>query len=62
MPSSPPIPKNRGSGEIELRGLRPGRYRIVDYENGKDLGMLDSQQPGLKTEFTGHLLLEASSQ
>jgi alpha-galactosidase len=57
-----PDPEKPWRGEIELRGLRAGRYRIVDYENGRDLGMLDSQQPGLKTEFTGHLLLEASSQ
>jgi len=30
-----PDPKNRGQGEIELRGLKPGRYRIRDYENAK---------------------------
>ena len=57
-----PDPEKPWRGEIELRGLRAGRYRIIDYENGRDLGMLDSQQPGLRTEFTGHLLLEASSQ
>ena len=57
-----PDPAKLWQGEVELRGLRPGRYRIVDYENGKDLGLLDSQQPKLKTEFRHHLLLEASSQ
>ena len=57
-----PDPEKQWQGEIELRGLKPGRYRIRDYENGKDLGTLDSQQPLLKTGFTGHLLLEAAGE
>ena len=56
-----PDPEKPWRGEVELRGLRTGRYHILDYENGKDMGMLDSQKPLLKTEFTGHLLLEAGS-
>jgi alpha-galactosidase len=55
-----PDPEKPWRGEVELRGLKAGRYRLLDYENGKDLGTLDSQQPVLKTEFTGHLLLEAA--
>jgi alpha-galactosidase len=49
-------------GEIELRGLAAGRYHAVDYENGKDLGVVDSQSPRLATQFTHHLLLELSKQ
>lgn len=49
-------------GEIELRGLAAGRYHAMDYENGKDLGVVDSQRPRLATQFTHHLLLELSKQ
>ena len=48
------------SGEVELRGLQPGKYRVVDYEHGTELGALDSQNPKLKVSFTEHLLLEVS--
>jgi alpha-galactosidase len=47
-------------GKIELRGLRPGQYRVVDYENGKDLGTVDARDPTLAVEFSAHLLLEVS--
>jgi alpha-galactosidase len=47
-------------GEIELRGLEPGKYRVTDYENGKDLGTIDGQNPRLAAEFNRHLLLEVS--
>ncbi len=57
-----PDPAKLWQGEIELRGLPAGRNHIVDYENKKELGWLDSTQPTLKTEFRHHLLLEASRQ
>jgi alpha-galactosidase len=57
-----PDPEKPWRGEIELRGLQAGNYRVLDYENGKELGSLDSRQPRLTTEFMGHLLLEVSSQ
>jgi alpha-galactosidase len=47
-------------GQIELRGLAPGEYRLLDYVNGKDLGRVDAATPKLAVEFTDHLLLEAS--
>ena len=47
-------------GEIELRGLKPGTYRVFDYPNGKDLGTVDAQKPRLAVEIPNHLLLEAS--
>lgn len=55
-----PQPSASWKGEVELRGLRPGRYRVLDYENGKDLGTLDGRKPRLAAEFVHHLLLEAS--
>jgi alpha-galactosidase len=52
-------------GEIELRGLKPGRYRVSDYDQGKDLGTVDAAANGvakLVADFKDHLLLEVSSQ
>jgi len=49
-------------GQVELRGLDPGKYQVQDYENDKDLGTVDAQNPKLDAQFTGHLLLEVSKQ
>jgi len=52
-------------GEVELRGLTPGTYRVFDYVNDSDLGTLQTTASGtakLKTEFKQHLLLEVSPQ
>jgi len=50
----------RWSGEIELRGLGPGNYQVVDYESGKSLGDVSSQNPKLQVSLAEHLLLEVS--
>jgi alpha-galactosidase len=55
-----PQPETAWKGEIELRSLRPGQYRVLDYENGKPLGTVDAQHPRLNVNFVNHLLLEAS--
>ena len=50
-------------GEVELRGLKDGAYRVVDYTDGRDLGSVEAsagKAPRLKTEFKDHLLLEVS--
>ena len=49
-------------GEIELRGLKPGSYRVMDYVDGTDLGTVEAagNAAKLKTEFKDHLLLEVS--
>lgn len=47
-------------GELELRGLDPGQYRVTDYENEKDLGTVSASNPRLKAQFRQHLLLKAS--
>jgi alpha-galactosidase len=51
------------AGEVELRGLKPGSYGVMDYVDGKDLGTVQADAGGvakLKTEFKKHLLLEVS--
>ena len=50
-------------GDIELRGLKAGPYHVLDYENGKDLGLVQAgggTVPKLSIEFREHLLLEVS--
>ena len=48
-------------GNLELRGLQPGQYDILDYEKGKRWGSLDAADPHLREiQFAGHLLLEVS--
>ncbi len=52
-------------GEVELRGLKPGTYRVTDYVDGKDLGTVQAAEgkvPKLKADFKEHLLLEVSAQ
>jgi alpha-galactosidase len=51
------------SGEVELRGLKPGSYEVVDYADGKSYGTVQAEQgkaPQLKAEIKDHLLLEVS--
>lgn len=50
------------SGEIELRGLAPGNYRVSDYANGKDLGLVKVPDGRIQASFQKHLLLEVTKQ
>ena len=54
-----PDKKKLWKGEVELRGLEPGTYQVLDYENGKQVGSLNANLPKLRVEFSEHLLLEA---
>jgi alpha-galactosidase len=45
-------------GQVELRGLEPGTHKVLDYENGKQLGSVEASAPKLNVEFSQHLLLE----
>ena len=48
-------------GQVELRGLEPGAYRVRDYAEGRELGQVVAvagQVPKLEVAFQDHLLLE----
>ena len=48
-------------GEVELRGLSAEkRYKIVDYVNQRDYGVVAGPTAKLKVEFMANLLLEAT--
>jgi alpha-galactosidase len=46
-------------GEVELRGLEGGTYRVSDYVHGTELGSVTGPLARLKVKFEGSLLLEA---
>jgi alpha-galactosidase len=47
------------SGKITLRGLAARQYRVTDYVDGKDLGIVHGPVAALDVKFEKHLLLEA---
>jgi alpha-galactosidase len=47
------------SGEVELRGLGTGTYRVVDYVAGRELGRVSGPTGRLHASFKKALLLEA---
>ncbi len=47
------------SGAITLRGLGERSYRVTDYVNGKDLGIVHGPVATLDVKFDKHLLIEA---
>ncbi len=49
-------------GKVELRGLRPGRYRVRDYVNDRDLGEVRSPAAQLAVQFERSLLIEVRPQ
>jgi alpha-galactosidase len=48
-------------GEVELRGLQEKPYKVVDYVNNKDYGTVTGPIAKLNVEFTGSLLLQATT-
>jgi alpha-galactosidase len=46
-------------GPIEIRGLGKGTYRIVDYENQKELGTVRGPAGSIDVQFDKHLLIRA---
>jgi alpha-galactosidase len=54
-------PEEIWKGEVELRGLAAGkRYRVLDYVNNRDYGVVTGPTAEVKVEFTEHLLFEAT--
>jgi alpha-galactosidase len=49
------------SGPVTLRGLAPGRYRVRDYFNGRELGEVVAPGATLPLAFERFLLLEATA-
>ncbi|MGB9335433.1 MAG: alpha-galactosidase [Candidatus Acidiferrales bacterium] len=50
------------SGEIELRGLAQGKYRVVNYVDGKDLGEVTAPGAKITASFADHLLIEVTKE
>jgi len=50
------------SGEIELRGLAPGKYHVTDYVNNRDFGEVTAPNARVTATITDQLLLEAKPQ
>jgi alpha-galactosidase len=46
-------------GSIELRGLASRAYRLTDYVNGRDLGVVQGPTAKVATKFEQSLLIEA---
>jgi alpha-galactosidase len=47
-------------GTLDLRGLGSGTFRVLDYENDRDLGTVDGQNAKLPAKFSEHVLLEVT--
>lgn len=53
-------PSEPWSGNLEFRGLDPKKsYRIFDYENNRELGIINGSKPVTTVSFDNYLLLEA---
>ena len=58
--SAKPNPKNIWKGEVELRGLQPGSYKVVDYVHHRELGVVHGPTAKLKVEFSDSLLIQTT--
>jgi alpha-galactosidase len=58
-PSVSDYPTENYSGQLEFRGLdKDVEYKVVDYVNTKELGILQGDNPYLNLSFNDYLLLE----
>ena len=55
-----PAKAEEWKGELELRGLPAGTFRVTDYVHHKELGTVRGPVGKLNVEFTGSLLVEAT--
>ena len=49
-------------GTLQLRGLQTGMYRVLDYENNKELAPVEGTTGAFQIQFQDHLLLEVQKQ
>ncbi len=55
------FPQEAFSGNLEFRGLdAQKKYRIVNYENNRELGIINGSKPDLDVSFVNYLLLEVT--
>lgn len=47
------------AGDIEIRGLGQGKYQVVDYVAGEELGVVSGPLAKMNVEFQDYLLVEA---
>jgi alpha-galactosidase len=61
-PSEPEYPTEYFSGKVEFRGLDMNKeYKVVDYVNNKELGILKGDNPYLNITFDDYLLVEVTA-
>jgi len=46
-------------GTLQFRGLTSDSYKLVDYVNHKDIGIIEKDKPELNINFEKYLLLMA---
>jgi alpha-galactosidase len=51
---------NQWAGNVQLRGLGEGNYRVADYVNNVDLGTVTGPQADLNVSFNQYLLIECT--
>jgi alpha-galactosidase len=49
-------------GQVELRGLQVRPYRVMDYVNNRDFGVVTGPTAKINADFNGSLLLQATPQ
>ena len=46
-------------GALQLRGLSEKSYKVVDYVNNRDMGVINKEKPELNAGFDNSLLIMA---
>jgi alpha-galactosidase len=55
------LPEESWSGKLEFKGLDVNRsYKIVDYENNREIGTITGKEPFMDVSFVNYLMVEAA--
>jgi alpha-galactosidase len=46
-------------GPLQIKGLSEKSYKVIEYVNNRDLGIIDKEKPELDTSFDKYLLIMA---